>query len=173
MNSHVSGNPRLTQDDGIWVLVLDRILEHPCEEVWAALTEAEQIPSWGPFTSDKDLTTTGAVRLAHINMPEEDEKQGYVLEVNAPHLLVFRWGDDILRWELSSDGDKTFLVLRHSFADRKQAPSYAAGWHLCLDGLIGTLDGEKIPSMAGHNAAKYGWQKLYERYAEQFGVSLS
>jgi uncharacterized protein YndB with AHSA1/START domain len=173
MNSHVSGNPRLTQDGGDWVLVLERILEHPREEVWAALTEVEQIPSWGPFTTDRNLTTTGPVRLSHINMPEEDEMQGYVLEANAPHLLVFRWGADILRWELSGDGDKTYLVLRHSFADRKQAPSYAAGWHLCLDGLIGTLDGEKMPSMAGHNAIKYGWQELYARYEELFGVSPS
>jgi len=66
-------------------------------------------------------------------------------------LLVFRWGDDILRWELSGDGDKSFLVQRHRFADRLQAPSYAAGWHLCLDGLAGTLAGEKMPSMVGHN----------------------
>lgn len=173
MSSQITGNPRLTRDEGDWVLVLERTLEHPLEEVWAALTQAEQIPSWGPFTTDRDLTATGPVRLAHIDMPEEDARQGYVLEVNAPHLLVFRWGDDILRWELSVDGDKTFLVLRHRFADRQQAPSYAAGWHLCLNGLAGTLAGEKMPSMVGHNAVKYGWRELYDRYAEQFGISPS
>jgi hypothetical protein len=106
-------------------------------------------------------------------MPEEDEKQGYVLEVNPPYLLVFRWGDDILRWELSDDGDKTILVLRHRFADRNQAPSYAAGWHLCLDGLVGTLAGKKMPSMVGHHAIKYGWRELYERYSEQFEIIQS
>ncbi|WP_090793334.1 SRPBCC domain-containing protein [Paenibacillus sp. GP183] len=94
--------------------------------------------------------------------------QGYVLEVNAPHLLVFRWGADILRWELNGDGDMTVLVLRHRFADRQQAPSYAAGWHLCLEGLSGILNGKKMPSMAGHNAVKYGWKELYARYEEQF-----
>jgi uncharacterized protein YndB with AHSA1/START domain len=173
VSSHVSGNPHLIKDDGDWVLVLERILEHSREEVWAILTQAQHIPSWGPFTTDRDLTTTGPVRLAHIDMPEAEERQGYVLEVKVPQLLVFRWGADILRWELNGDGDKTFLVLRHRFADRQQAPSYAAGWHLCLDGLAGTLTGEKMPSMAGHNAVKYGWRELYVRYAEQLGVNPS
>jgi hypothetical protein len=40
MNSNVSENPRLTRDDDdSWVLVLERTLEHPREEVWAALTD--------------------------------------------------------------------------------------------------------------------------------------
>lgn len=170
MSSNVTENPRLTQDNGEWVLILERSLDHPVEDVWAALTQADQIPSWGPFQPDRDLTTTGPVRLAHIDMPEAEERQGDVLEVAAPHLLVLRWGPDILRWELKRTGDKTVLVLHHSFADSQMAPSYAAGWHLCLKGLTGALAGEKLPSMAGHNAIKHGWQELYERYAKQFGM---
>jgi hypothetical protein len=100
-------------------------------------------------------------------MPEAEEMRGEVLEVQAPQLLVFKWGPDILRWELSDGGDQTVLVLRHRFADRQQAPSYAAGWHLCLDGLSGTLAGKEMPSMVGHNAMKYGYQELYDRYAAQ------
>ncbi|WP_248929599.1 SRPBCC domain-containing protein [Paenibacillus hamazuiensis] len=172
MNSHVFENPRLDRDGDEWVLVLVRTLEHPCEEVWDALTQAEQIPSWGPFTTDRDLTVPGAVQLAHIDMPEAEEVPGYVLEANAPHLLVFKWGDDILRWELSRDGEKTILTLRHRFADRQQAPSYAAGWHLCLDGLAGTLAGKQMPSMVGHNAMNFGWPELHKRYAEILGIQL-
>ena len=171
--THVSENPYLTEDNGDWVLVLERMLDHPREEVWDALTKVDEIPNWAPFMTDRDLTATGAVKLAHINMPEEDEKQGYVLEVNSPHLLVFRWGDDILRWELSGSGDRTILILRHRFADRMQAPSYAAGWHLCLDGLAGTLAGKKMSSMVGHNAYKFGWRELYARYRKQFESDLS
>lgn len=169
MSLHVSENPYLIQEDGEWILVLERSLEHPLEDVWAALTKAEQIPNWGPFTADRDLTTAGAVRLAHIGAPEADEKQGYVLEVNAPHLLILSWGPDILRWELSDDGDRTILILRHRFANYQDAPSYAAGWNLCFKGLTGTLAGEKMPSMVGENALKYGWRELYEQYSEQFG----
>ena len=149
MSSHVSENPYLIQEDGNWILVIERSLEHPLEDVW-------------------DLTTTGAVRLAHIDLPEADERQGYVLKVNAPHLLILRWGSDILRWELSGDGDKTVLILRHRFANYQDAPSYAAGWHLCLKGLTGTLAGEKMPSMVGENAFKHGWKELYEQYSKKF-----
>jgi uncharacterized protein YndB with AHSA1/START domain len=166
MRLHVVGKPRLAKDGEDWVLVLERTLEHPREEVWAALTEAGEIPKWGPFAPDRDLTAAGTVRLAHINMPEAEEMQGEVLEAASPHLLVFRWGSDILRWELSDGGDgNTVLVLRHRFADREQAPSYAAGWHLCLEGLAGTLAGKEMPSMVGHNAYQYGYQELYDRYA--------
>ncbi|MFD1955632.1 hypothetical protein ACFSL6_16070 [Paenibacillus thailandensis] len=75
-------------------------------------------------------------------------------------------------WELNGDGEKTILVLRHRFADRKQAPSYAAGWHLCFDGLVGTLAGKRMPSMVGHNAYNHGWRELYEQYAEKLGIEL-
>ncbi|MFB5191935.1 SRPBCC domain-containing protein [Alicyclobacillus fastidiosus] len=168
MNSDAFGNVRLIRGEGDWILVLERTMDHRLEDVFAALTEAEQIPSWAPFTTDRDLVTTGRVRLAHIDMPEAPQRQGEVLEVSAPRLLVLRWGDDILRWELSGDGEHTGLILRHHFADRKEAPSYAAGWHLCLDGLAGALAGEKLPSMVGRNAMKHGWQTLYEQYAEAF-----
>jgi uncharacterized protein YndB with AHSA1/START domain len=171
MSSNISEDIGLTQENDKWVLVLERILEHPRNEVWAALTSADQIPSWGPFTTDRDLITVGGVPLQHIDMPEAEVMQGYVLEVDAQKLLVFQWGDDILRWELRDEENKTYLTLRHRFAERSQAPSYAAGWHLCLDGLAGTLNGEKIPSMAGHNAMKYGWQELYEKYAKQLGIN--
>lgn len=173
MNVSDTGYPRLDREDGEWVLVLARTLDHSIEDVWAALTEAEQLPSWAPFRTDKDLTSVGAVRLDHIDMPEEDHKQGAVLEVDEPRLLVFRWGDDILRWELSGDGNRTFLVLRHRFADRKQAPSYAAGWHLCLDGLAGVLAGKEMPSMVGHQAYNFGYDELYAQYAEKLGAAAN
>ncbi|WP_178075756.1 SRPBCC family protein [Paenibacillus oralis] len=164
-------NPKLMQEQEDWVLVLERVLNHPPEKVWDGLTRVDQVPKWGPFSADKDLVEVGAVRLKPINTPEAEEMEGYVLEVNAPYLLVFRWGEDILRWELAALGQgKTTLVLRHRFEDRKQAPSYAAGWHLCLDGLAGTLAGEQMPSMVGEEALKYGWQELYEAYAEKLGI---
>lgn len=172
MNTHELEHVQLTREDGEWVLALDRVLEHSLGKVWAALVESTQIQVWGPFKPDRDLNSTGKVRLEPIDMPEATALDGCVLEVNAPCLLVYRWGTDILRWELNEVADKTSLVLRHRFADRKQAPSYAAGWHLCLKGLEGTLAGEQMPSMVGHNAMKYGWNELHAKYAHQLGVTI-
>lgn len=172
MNSHELERVQLTVEDGEWVLVLDRILEHPVQVVWAALTESAQLSTWGPFKPDRDLTSPGAVWLEHIDMPEAAGAEGYVLEVEVPCLLVYKWGTDILRWELRAVEDKTSLILRHRFTQRQHAPSYAAGWHLCMKGLAGSLAGEQVPSMVGHSAMKYGWNELHARYAEELGLSL-
>lgn len=100
-----------------------------------------------------------------MNHSEEDVKrQGEVLTVEAPHLLIFQWGEDILRWELSTSENNTILILRHRFSDYQMAPSLAAGWTLCLRGLTGTLEGKQMPSMAGSNAVLYGWQELHDRF---------
>lgn len=162
-------DPLLTRSDEEWILVLERTLQHPIEDVWAALTESEQLPAWGPFATDRDLVSTGPVSLSHVNYSEENvNRQGDVLTVEAPHLLIFKWGKDILRWELSSSDDNTILILRHRFNEYEMAPSLAAGWTLCLKGLTGILAGKQMPSMAGSNAVLYGWQELHDRYKKFF-----
>ncbi|MCY9660697.1 SRPBCC family protein [Paenibacillus chondroitinus] len=161
--------PILNRSDEKWVLILERTLKHPIEDVWAALTESDQLPAWGPFATDRDLVSTGAVTLSHVNHSEENVKrQGEVLTVEAPHLLIFKWGNDILRWELISSSNNTVLILRHRFTDYQMAPSLAAGWTLCLKGLTGILDGKQMPSMAGSNAVLYGWQELHDEFKKMF-----
>ncbi|SFI48663.1 Uncharacterized conserved protein YndB, AHSA1/START domain [Paenibacillus sp. UNC496MF] len=173
MNANERRLPSLNRAaDGEWTLVLERELAHPIEDVWAALTEADQLPAWAPFAVDRNLDSAGPVALSHVNHEQEDAtRQGEVLLAEAPRLLVFRWGSDTLRWELASDGSRTVLVLRHLFADRGMAPSYAAGWTLCLKGLTGTLDGKPMPSMAGSQAVRYGWQELYDEFKQRFETS--
>ncbi|MDU0200811.1 SRPBCC family protein [Paenibacillus sp. MAH-36] len=161
--------PILNHSDEEWVLILERTLKHPIEDVWAALTESDQLPAWGPFATDRDLVSTGPVALSHVNHAEENVKrQGEVLTVEAPHLLIFKWGNDILRWELSVSDNNTILILRHRFTDYQMAPSLAAGWTLCLKGLTGILEGKQMPSMAGSNAVLYGWQELHDEYKKLF-----
>lgn len=167
-------NPILNRIDEGWELILERTLQHPIEDVWVALTDSGQLPAWGPFATDRDLVSTGPVLLSHVNHAEEDVKrQGEVVSVEAPHLLIFKWGSDILRWELSAKGSTTVLILRHRFTDYPMAPSLAAGWNLCLKGLTGILDGKQMPSMAGSQAMLYGWQELYDNYKKLFEASNS
>ncbi|WP_127588323.1 SRPBCC family protein [Paenibacillus koleovorans] len=161
--------PSLSRQAGEWVLVLKRTLNHPIEDVWAALTEAQQLPAWGPFASDRDLLSTGPVTLSHVNYEKEDAvRQGEVIAVEPPHLLLFQWGPDLLRWELSSTGNQTILVLQHRFRESGMSPSFAAGWTLCLKGLTGILEGKPMPSMAGSNAMLYGWKELHDEFKKRF-----
>lgn len=168
MNTQQIGSSSLHEFGDDWELILTRMLDHPREDVWNALTRADELVNWGPFKPSRDLTELGAVRLTHMNNPQEDARQGFVLAVDPPKLLMFQWGDDILRWELQEVENKTQLKLRHRFSDRRMAPSYAAGWHLCLHGLSGTLAGIAMPSMVGSKAADYGYKELYEKYEAEF-----
>jgi uncharacterized protein YndB with AHSA1/START domain len=167
-------DPILTRSEEEWELILERTLKHPIEDVWAALTESGQLLAWGPFATDRDLVSTGPVVLSHVNNSEENVKrQGEVLAVEAPRLLIFKWGKDILRWELSSSDHNTLLILRHRFTEYEMAPSLAAGWTLCLKGLTGILEGKQMPSMAGSNAVLYGWQGLHDKYKKFFESNLT
>lgn len=171
MNREQTGQCKLNEHTDGWELILTRVLEHPCQDVWDALTRAEELAKWGPFTPSSDLLAVGSVRLLHMNNPQEDRREGYVHEVVPPYLLVFQWGADMLRWELQDISGMTILTLRHRFTDRPMAPSYAAGWHLCLKGLSGTLDGIAMPSMVGSQAVNYGYKELYKQYEAEFDKS--
>ena len=137
---------------------LERRLPDPPATVWRALTEREQLRSWFPC----DVIVEGGewVIGAVITFPFPPEVidmtlTGEVLEVDEPRLLVFTWGDDTLRFELSPFGDGTLLVLIDELAASGAARN-AAGWDTCLDRL------------AGLEPAPDAWQPRFEAYAARF-----
>jgi hypothetical protein len=46
----------------------------------------------------------------------------------------------------------------------------AAGWHICIDVLDRFVGGKPIGRIVGGDAMKFGWPKLNEDYARQFGM---
>ena len=162
--------PGLVADGADWVLIVDRTLPHPPEQVWAALTRADQLRVWGPFSSSRDLVSAGPVTLTDLGVADPSTTEAVVREVVSPRLLVLDWGADTLRWELAAAGAGTRLTLRHRFADRAQAASYAAGWHLCLRALEASLNGRPLPSVVGENALDHGYHDLHDGYARLFGL---
>jgi uncharacterized protein YndB with AHSA1/START domain len=162
--------PGLVADGADWVLIVDRTLPHPPEQVWAALTRADQLRIWGPFSSSRDLVSVGPVTLTDLGVAEPSETEATVQEAVLPRLLVLDWGADTLRWELAAAGAGTRLTLRHRFADRAQAASYAAGWHLCLVALEASLNGHPLPSVVGENALDHGYHDLHDGYARLLGL---
>jgi uncharacterized protein YndB with AHSA1/START domain len=152
-----------------WTLVFRRRLPHPIDRVWAALTEPAQLAQWAPYTADRDLSQPGDATLTMIDRDVREPLAATVLEVDRPRLLAYRWGDDLLRWELSPAGDGTLLTLRHTFAGRENGPRAAAGWHLCLDVAAGLLDGAPVGPIRGRDALEFGWQELHDAYEERVG----
>ena len=114
------------------------------EEVWAALTEPEQVKNW----------------LAAMTI--EPQAGGrvtfeYTWEKRAP---------SVVRIELSPEGNGTQLVLDHSRIDVGAATSIAAGWHMHLDALESLLAGSP-QTPAEWNPRHEGLVGLYEEHAKE------
>jgi uncharacterized protein YndB with AHSA1/START domain len=164
--------PELAPDGDDWVVVIRRNLPQTPEQVWTALTAADDLRQWAPFSADHDLVSAGPVQLTDRGVANPETHPSTIEEAVAPELLVLAWGGDRLRWELSADGAGTALTLRHRFADKPWVGSYAAGWHLCLAALASLLDGHPTPSVVGENALTHGYQELADGYAKLLGVAL-
>lgn len=161
MNAYAESTP-----EG-WILVLVRQFRHPPAKVWAALTEPAQLGAWAPFTAQRDLAEPGDLTLTMIDGDERVDLAATVTKADAPTLLEYRWGDDLLRWELAADGGGTRLTLRHQVSDRDDLARAAAGWHLCFDVAEHLLDGEPVPPIRGQEALAHGWTTLHDQYSAQ------
>lgn len=156
--------------DDRWTLVFVRDLRHPPDKVWTALTDPDQLREWTPYTADRDLSRVGEATLTMIDDDSSDDLPASVLHAEAPTLLEYTWGTDVLRWELAAVGSGTRLTLRHTIDDREWVPKVAAGWHICLVVAERLLDGRPLGPIRGENAKKYGWDALHDAYAEELAM---
>ncbi|RSM39764.1 ATPase [Actinoplanes sp. ATCC 53533] len=150
-----------------WSLIFVRALPHPPEKVWAALTERTRLDQWAPFAAARDLSVIGETTLTMVDGPDRTDLPATVLRAEAPTLLEYTWGDDLLRWELAPADGGTQLTLRHTFAKRDEAPMFLAGWHLCVAVLDRLLAGDPVGVIRGRDAIAYGWDELRAAYAEK------
>jgi len=159
------------QDGDRWTLVFVRVLRHPPEAVWAALTDQSQLGAWAPFTADRDLDSVGPATLTMIDGETSEELPASVTRAERPVLLEYSWGADLLRWQLEADDAGTRLTLEHTVEDADWMPKVAAGWHLCLDVAERLLDGMPIEPIRGAAAEKYGWGRLRDAYEKELRVA--
>jgi uncharacterized protein YndB with AHSA1/START domain len=157
----------LQDQRGQAVLRFERVLRHPPERVWRALTQPEELSAWHPTPAEFEPTVGGAVRYS----PEGDVPdfpEGEVIDWDPPRLLAYTWGDDHLRWEVREHEDGSLLTLVHSFDDHFKAARDAAGWHVCLDALSESLDG--MPAATARETREHGWRELNSAYEKRFGI---
>ncbi|MEU6081239.1 SRPBCC family protein [Streptomyces sp. NPDC047108] len=163
-------NETLTTADGRPVLRIERMLAHPREKVWRAVTEPEHLSRWYPFRATKlELRLGGKIRF--------DDGAGMTLdavvtELDPPRLFAFstrapaempRESDDLIRFELSPEGTGCRLVFTHVFDDRYAAASYASGWQVCLDAFEAVVDDRPVEP-------GYPVPSLHDAYVEKFGL---
>lgn len=142
----------------------ERILDHPVERVWAALTEPDQLSIWlgparveGGAGGNITLQMTGAIN------------GGKILQWKENMLLEYEWyKDSVVRWELLKEGPGRcrliFMTLRVA---ESQLEGAAIGWHFHMDALGIMLDGSAVP----YKYAVAHWPEISRpvsaRYAQQ------
>jgi uncharacterized protein YndB with AHSA1/START domain len=154
-----------------WTLILVRVLHHPPEKVWEAITDPDHLREWAPFDADGSLGTAGAtVKLTTVGAPTPHVTETTVTRAEAPSVLEYNWGGFDMRWKLDPLGSGTRLTLWTNIC-RQYISMGAAGWHLCFDVLERLLAGTPLGRIVGPDAMQLeGWQRLNAEYAEQFGV---
>jgi uncharacterized protein YndB with AHSA1/START domain len=157
------------KDGDTWVLVLVRDLRHAPATVWQALTDPAQLREWAPFDADRSLGATGPAKLTQVGGRGPGVSETSVIRAEAPRLLEYSWGGNEIRWELEPLAGGTRLTLWHHI-DGRYVSMGAAGWHICFDVLGRFLDGHPIGRIVAGDAMKFGWQRLYAEYSEQFGI---
>ena len=150
-----------TTVDGRPAVRFERRLAHPREAVWRMVTDPAELKHWFPSEVELELRVGGPMRFV---FSPDDVYEGEVLELDEPSVFAFRWGEDMLRFELEPDGDHTRLTLLHVLYTEGEdaAAKTAAGWHLCLDLMERRLAGEQVePPPPGPTPA---WQARYDEY---------
>lgn len=156
------------------ILRYERRLAHPRERVWRAITEDADLSAWFPTTIEGPRHA-GAKLHFSFRHGEGQAFDGEMLAFVPPSLLELRWSDDVLRFELESDGEcDTILHLRVTFSEHGKGARDAAGWHVCLEELVLTCEG----AGAGAGEAPPGdsadrWRAVHRGYVERFGPEAS
>jgi uncharacterized protein YndB with AHSA1/START domain len=130
-----------------WGLRYERLLFHPPERVWRALTESDDLRHWMPCDIVGERREGADLDLVfwpdHVERYaiEEPVTHGKILAWDPPRVFEWTWDTDVLRWELEPVERGTRLTLTTWLGkDVDVAKDAAAGYHVCLDQLIELLD---------------------------------
>ncbi|HUX84169.1 MAG TPA: SRPBCC family protein [Chitinophagaceae bacterium] len=133
--------------DGGYTVQFERLLPHPPEKVWGALTVTENLALWlGEM--EIDLRQGGRIRIRFPH--SQDEVLGEITALVPGALLEYTWESretraSLVRWELTQqEGDHCRLLLRHTAAGAVK-PSLCSGWHVHLGLLADML--EEVPDL--------------------------
>lgn len=143
---------------------LERTLDAPLETVWRYLTDADLRRQW--FMGGSDARAGGEFELVvdHDNLSDDKDvpyPESYaafkgavwaekVLRFEPPLLLetTFQGGKNgIVTYQLSSDGDRTRLVLTHrGIRSDTGAQDFGTGWNSHMTVLQERLAGRAVPN---------------------------
>lgn len=150
----INGPGALEGDREFATVTFRRVLRHPIENVWSAITEPEQVAVWFLAKVQRTSEPGGDLVMEH---PNGVRATGRVLEWDPPRAYEYEWnlppGPDrplgeasVVRWELDRTEEGTLLVLTHRRLSRPTAEVFSRGLKVLLDRLTAQLDGTPLPS---------------------------
>jgi uncharacterized protein YndB with AHSA1/START domain len=155
---------QLEQIESRWRLRFTRELRHRPEKVWRALVEPEHLDAWFPTTMEGDRVE-GAELTFSFRENEVPSMHGEMITYDPYSVLEFKWGEDLIRFELRPESDGTVLTLFDTFDELGRGARDAAGWHVCLDLLDHRLAGAEPPADGGRSR----WETVHTEYVEVLG----
>jgi len=159
-------------------LKIQRRLPGPIERVWAFLTDGELRRKWlaagqmemkagTPFEfvwRNDELSGTPGKRPA--GFAEEHRMQSRIVEIEAPHHIVFTWANSgNVTIDLEPKGNEVLLTLTHRrLPDRPTLLRVAAGWHSHLDMLVARASDKQLTDFWDN------WLRLHAEYDKRVPV---
>ena len=150
------------------ILRFERHLPHPIEQVWAAITEPEQLVAW-LGEADVEPSKGGHIQLRWLNTDEHGNSavmNATITQFEPPHLLEYA-GDihGVLRFELREEAAGCVLTFSSTLsAPNPRLSETLAGWHVHLDFLTEALDGQAVDWPAWPFDR---WASHYKRYCQK------
>lgn len=148
------GGPGQFHEDGEKATIrFRRLLHHPIQDVWAAITEPGQVKEWFLAIVTREGGPGGKLEWEH---PGGIRATGTVLEWRPPRAYEYEWNippgpnvpdgeSSTVRWELTPTEEGTLLVLTHRRLTRATARTFVRGLGDLLDRLSAHLDGRPLP----------------------------
>jgi uncharacterized protein YndB with AHSA1/START domain len=162
--------------DGRPALRFERRYPHPIERVWRAISDPDEMAHWFPsevvgerrvgadLVFDDEAQRAAAREAGEPHRTDEPFPGGRVVAFDPPHVFSFTWGGELLRIELTPDGDGTRLLFTQVLSHPSVAARNGAGWHSCLTDLDGFLG-------AAQESSQH-WSEVYADYIRRMGPPL-
>jgi uncharacterized protein YndB with AHSA1/START domain len=136
----------LARDDTYVTATMTRLIDHPPEVIWRALTEPGMLAQW-LAPGRIELTRGGAARLDFADSGTVIDSQVSACEPG--RVLEYSWsspGEPLrpVRWELARDSQGTRLTLIQKTPIGEDPGRACAGWEAHLEMLQAALEGVPI-----------------------------
>jgi uncharacterized protein YndB with AHSA1/START domain len=120
-------------------LVIERVLAHPPEKVWRALTETSLLDEWLLKSDFQPVVGHKFTFRGEPNPHWDGIVPAEVLEVEPPVRLAYRWYDWVVTLTLEPTAGGTHLRMEQAEFGPDQGPAFEGakyGWN----GFLGKLD---------------------------------